>query len=134
MNNANYLKKGKKEIEWKGQLYNSFTYYVSWERNSKTDDWKKGKITCKTFFFERSLGWCPSRPRPTLIHQWWRNLSLNCKQHSKTENELVLTFFFNKVLPYLVLSKAFRSIRAQMFYKIGVFENFAKFIEKHMCF
>ena len=33
----------------------------------------------------------------------------------------------------LVTSKAFRSSRSQMFYKIGVLKNFAKFTRKHLC-
>ena len=33
----------------------------------------------------------------------------------------------------LITSKAFRSSRSKMFYKIGILENFAKFIGKHLC-
>ena len=34
---------------------------------------------------------------------------------------------------YLVTSKAFKSNCLQMFYKIGVLQNFAKFKGKHLC-
>ena len=47
-------KKKKKKRDWvKTQLYNSFTYYVSWERISKRGDQKKGKIILKIFFQKR---------------------------------------------------------------------------------
>ena len=53
-----------------------------------------------------------------------------------------LNVFLIRFLPYLytariwlnlITSKAFRSSRSQMFYKIGVLKNFAKFTGKHLC-
>ena len=50
--------------------------------------------------------------------------------------------FLIRFLPYLcttriwlnfITSKVFRSSRSQMFYKIGVLENFAELTEKHLC-
>ena len=80
--------------------------------------------------------------RDTLITPY-RKFSLNCKKHSKTEkNMFKLNVFLIRFLPYLytariwlnlVTSKAFRSSRSQMFYKIGVPENFAKFTGKQLC-
>ena len=80
--------------------------------------------------------------RDTLITPY-RKFSLNCKKHSKTEkNMFKLNVFLIRFLPYLytariwlnlVTSKAFWSSRSQMFYKIGVLENCAKFMGKHLC-
>ena len=73
----------------------------------------------------------------------YRKFSLNCKQHSKTrKNMLKLNVFSIRFSPYLyaariwlnfITSKAFRSSRSQMFYKLGFLENFAKFTGKHLC-
>ena len=62
---------------------------------------------------------------------------------SKQEkNMFKLNVFWISFLPYLytvriwlnhITSKAFRSSRSQMFYEIGVFENFGKFTGKQLC-
>ena len=53
-----------------------------------------------------------------------------------------LNVFLIRFLPYLytarkwlnlITSKAFRSSRSQMFYKIGVLKNFVKLTGKHLC-
>ena len=59
----------------------------------------------------------------------------------QTRKEHLIKCLFNKVLTIslyrqdvdLITSKAFRSSRSQMFYKIGVLENFVKFTRKHLC-
>ena len=58
------------------------------------------------------------------------------------KNMFKLNFYLIKFLSYLytaviwlnlITSKAFRSSRSQMFYKIGVLEDFAKFTGKQLC-
>ena len=86
---------------------------------------------CNYFVTKRSLNNTP-----------YRKFSLTCKQHSKTRKELnlfKLNVFLTRFLPYLhtariqlnfITFKAFWSRRFQIFYKIGVFKNFAKFTGK----
>ena len=78
----------------------------------------------------------------TLNNAPYRKFLLNCKQHSKTKRIFKLNVFLIRFLPYLytarislnlIKSKAFRSSRSQMFHKIGVLENFAKFTGKYLC-
>ena len=41
--------------------------------------------------------------------------------------------YTTKIWLNLITLKVFRSSRSQMFYKVGVFKNFAKFTGKHLC-
>ena len=70
----------------------------------------------------------------------YKKFPLKRKQNFKTRKYHVNVFLI-RFLPYLytariwlnlVTSKAFRSSRFQMFYKIGVLENFAKLTGKHL--
>ena len=73
----------------------------------------------------------------------YKKLWLNCNPPFKIRKEHVLIrYLFNKVLPYLLYSKdmvktkrvyRLKKIYLQIFYKIVVLENFAKFTGKHLC-
>ena len=77
----------------------------------------------------------------SLNNTLYKEFSLKRKQNFKTRKDHVNVFLI-RFLPYLytariwlnlITSKAFRSSRLQMFYKIGVLENFAKFTGKRLC-